>query len=231
MSWNIEALPFPFPPSISKKILNIPLAFGPYCSSDSIYWKHTVDGSFSLKSTYRSINNENTNDANHNWIWKCFGNMREKFFIWKTYNKGLPTTLSLYNKNITTTPLCPICKLLNETIIHILRDCSYANAIWSNYQLPLNFHHLDVRDWLLTNATKNDKNKLNISWSAIFLFTVHNIWLARNNNIFAYTPLPNQSQLANLALSRAVEFWSNFSIDKLVLNPPNHPIPNRSHPW
>lgn len=144
--WNLEALPFAIPHNISQKTLNIPLPLRPQYALDSIYWSLTTYGSFTLKSAYRSINNENISDMNHNWIWKSFGNMREKYFIWKAYNNGLPTTQSLHKRNITHTPLCPICYVKEETIIYILRECNYALTIWYVFNTHPNFYNLNLKD-------------------------------------------------------------------------------------
>lgn len=150
-----------------------------------------------------------------------YGNPQEThvriFFSWKCYNNGLPVLNTLHHRNCVSSTICPLCNMNNESIIHALRDCLRAIFVWSNYSTPPNFFSENLQKWLLLNATNFHPNHLNIPQSTIFLYTIRTIWMSRNNFIFQNVP-KSSSEIVNLALCKATEYWSNRNCPIINLN-------------
>lgn len=113
-------------------------------------------------------------------LWKTPCNQREKKFVWKCYNKGIPTFDRLNKANILPPPTFPLCNNQIETVEHALRNCIMVTPIWSAFTLPLNFSLETFKTWLYTNASNLQLNKLNIPWGSIFPFTLQTIWTCKN---------------------------------------------------
>lgn len=229
-SWNLESFPFPIPLSLAQKNYGTALPLFPHGCHDSIYWNLTLDGIFLVKSAYNFLickRNNNNNVSNYHWLWKAFCNTREIFFVWKAFNYGLPTSFSLHKRNIIPSPICPRCNSSVETTKHTLRDCLFSSNTWSKLHTPQNFYNDSFKDWVYCNTTNHSKNTLNIPWSTIFLFTLHRIWLARNNFLFKNKQL-NPTLTAKLALEKAAEFWASSSFDHHYITPPTSFLQNSS---
>lgn len=98
--WNLEySIPFPLPNQIKDKITSIALPFLSNSAKDTIIWNVKPNGIFSLSSAYNSLfkitNSENNPNTNSRWIWKSPANQREKMFLWKCFNNGLPVLNTL----------------------------------------------------------------------------------------------------------------------------------------
>lgn len=139
---------------------------------------------------------------------------------------------------------CPLCNSNSETTLHILRDCPLTKLTWITFQLPNIFFNDDFKTWLKTNVSNLNINKLDIPSSTIFSFTIRSIWLVRNKLLFKNnqnTMTFNPTKIANIALSKSVEFWSNNPHPPLLMSTtinhstnilvsPNHINSSRT-PW
>ena len=84
-----------------------------------------------------------------------------------------------------------------------------ANQVWNQLPglLPLNFFQDPLQIWLSNNSTsKNLVNEHNLPWHLLFVTSLWQIWLARNEWIFKAS-LITQSQLIHKSIHLAFEFY------------------------
>lgn len=62
------------------------------------------------------------------WGWKR--SKRIKSLLWKIGKAILMTNHRHWEIGITTNPLCPICHVQRETIIHVLKDYFVSKRLW-----------------------------------------------------------------------------------------------------
>lgn len=83
--------------------------------------------------------------------------------------------------------LCPRCGEV-ETPIHLRRDYGWSQQIWASLLGPLlpSLFTPTIHQWCMNN-TRHITPYLfqDIPWYLVFSFRIWNIWLARNNLIFA----------------------------------------------
>jgi zinc-binding in reverse transcriptase len=110
-----------------------------------LIWKATKDGKYSVNSGYKSLmeamSNEVENVAHPYWreIWDLDVIPRVKIFPWKVGCNALPVLAALHRRMQNILPLCQICGMEDETIRHMIFDCSFARAVW--FSSPYKFTH------------------------------------------------------------------------------------------
>ncbi|XP_042958203.1 uncharacterized protein LOC122293808 [Carya illinoinensis] len=111
-------------------------------TNDKLTWRCTKDGSFSVKSAYYLLRVMEAHDQgqsssaipqNKSWtmIWSLGVPNANKMLIWRACHDSLPTKLNLYKKRIVESPLCPICQLEQESVMHVLWSCVSVQVVWS----------------------------------------------------------------------------------------------------
>ena len=74
------------------------------------------------------MGNQVPNPRKGNEIWKVCWNLNVpnnvKMFVWRTCHNLLPTRANLFKRKVITSPLCPVCNLVKESMEHIIWFCS-----------------------------------------------------------------------------------------------------------
>jgi hypothetical protein len=85
-----------------------------------------------MKSAYDLIN-ENIAGVEGNWkallMWK--GLHRIQTFMWLVAHDCILTNYRRSKWGAGISPVCPCCGNDDETVLHVLRDCSFAAHVWS----------------------------------------------------------------------------------------------------
>ena len=100
---------------------------------DKWIWTKFTSGEFSIKSAYRILcNNANLGSSNPIWelIWKSHIHERLKMFLWRISSNLLLTKDNLDRFIDAEDQLCPLCKIEQESIVHIFLHCPVAKALW-----------------------------------------------------------------------------------------------------
>ncbi|KAJ1394179.1 Ribonuclease H-like superfamily [Sesbania bispinosa] len=138
-----------FPHEIAQKIIQMPIWWGG--EEDTFYWPYDKTGNFTVRSAYhvgRSEREHNTtpqasfeqiDKENWKWIWRVKCPHKIKLFLWRVCTDSLPVLDNLHRRNITDSPICPICGLEPETTEHALFNCSWVPPIWFGSRLQWNF--------------------------------------------------------------------------------------------
>lgn len=85
------------------------------------------------------------------------GLLDKSMTLWLLKHERLPTTNSLWKKNIITNPLCFHCKIATKNLKHVMRDYPKARGVW---HLPSNGANIPgfqdtvkVGDWIQLNLS------------------------------------------------------------------------------
>ncbi|KAL4369184.1 hypothetical protein GQ457_05G026390 [Hibiscus cannabinus] len=93
-------------------------------------------------------------------LWKEIHKYRRqpqiRMFLWLACCDKLMTNEERVRRQYSADTSCPFCMNLNESISHVLRECSSACVVW--YSLIKvdkldEFMQLDIRDWVIANLT------------------------------------------------------------------------------
>ncbi|KAE8732108.1 hypothetical protein F3Y22_tig00002237pilonHSYRG00293 [Hibiscus syriacus] len=172
-SWNWNFIRQTLQPSTFQHILNVQPP-NPNANTDRCSWFHGKNGEFSVKSAYNLITKELWNHTDVKWIklWRLPIPERIKHFLWISYRDRLLTNVNRCERNLTDDPLCQICVSVNETLLHVLRDCKQTASLWQliiRQQQLQDFFTLGTNEWLMMNL---DSNRLfagsKIPWKTLF---------------------------------------------------------------
>ncbi|CAI0383668.1 unnamed protein product [Linum tenue] len=138
------------------------------------------DGRFRLKSAYNLVVEEEDNAPDRCWkdLWKWKGPNRIKHFMWIVLHGRLLTKKELTRRKITTNSHCNLCPDQEETIDHILRNCSKARVVWDKFQsrTVANSMSLPLQDWLMINLRHHDT-------ATEFGIIIWQLWKQRNEEV------------------------------------------------
>ena len=100
-----------------------------------------------------------------------------KCFVWLLIHGRLLTNLNHFRRHMSDTSLCPHCCLEDESLLHMLRDCSCLDGLWQQRNMPPSFFtEDDVFRWLKVHALHQLGTE--------FLSLIWYIWKARNVAVF-----------------------------------------------
>ena len=103
---------------------------------------------------------------------------------------------------------CPLYHMLEESIIHALRDCPVARKFWLSIGVPqalVDFLNLDLLEWLRVNCLFSNHIHANgIPWCSLFPFVV---WSCGSIEIGLFDNSPPNPKLHHVCLQVAREHF------------------------
>ncbi|XP_074298368.1 uncharacterized protein LOC141629235 [Silene latifolia] len=203
-SWDTGFLRFLFTPELVNKILAIPCCLSQV--RDKVFWKHTSDGLYSVKSGYgiafeeymkihgTTTDRDRINEAGVSFYKKILWNLpwpsSWKVFLWRLLTNSLPMGAEFMRRNIqvdSSCKLCVDCEGLAETSAHLFRDCRIACRVWACSDLgirTLGSAHINIGDWVINwiiYLRKTEDAEIKV---IKFLATLWCLWLVRNRILF-----------------------------------------------
>lgn len=135
VGWNVELVKQTFVEEEWEQILSLPLPrFG---AVDRLFWWPTRNGLFTVRSCYwlgrlgrlRTWRLQHGERESERWqgVWRVEGPPKLTHFIWRACKGSLPVREVLFSRHIGESPLCEICGVASESIIHSLLECNYAH--------------------------------------------------------------------------------------------------------
>ena len=142
------------------------------------------------------------------WVWKVDGPPKIQFFLWLCLHNSIPTCEVLGSRGLNLSPTFPICTKGNESIEHMLRGCKSTVELWQKLEFPyclVDSFKKPVAEWLQVNykilvhkafgrygiCSQGICSKfLGIPWRIIFIISIWQIWIHRNEFAFR-TGRPN----------------------------------------
>ncbi|MCH94327.1 putative non-LTR retroelement reverse transcriptase, partial [Trifolium medium] len=129
---------------------------------------------FTVSGMYMKLCGYDGAENNSNWkkIWSINVPERVRTFIWMMLHGRLLTNV-MKNKMGLSHAMCSFCRTVEETILHVMRDCPKANELWRGV-IPgiykVQFYMGDLNQWInfnFSNAIQwNVTNKISmIGWT------------------------------------------------------------------
>ena len=144
------------------------------------------------------------------WVWKVDGPPKIQFFLWLCLHNSIPTCEVLGSRGLNLSPTFPICTKGNESIEHMLRGCKSTVELWQKLEFPyclVDSFKKPVAEWLQVNYKTEVCSKfLGIPWRIIFIISIWQIWIHRNEFAFR-TGRPNQ-KLEKKCNQSSAEYFS-----------------------
>lgn len=140
-------------------------------AKDYLSWGLTSSGHFSIKSAYASLRIGMGDSVDNIWklIWCVKVPQWYRVFLWLVMHKKFITNVERVRRGFTQSEVCPVCHRCNETLLHLLRDCSLSMQIWKSFLGPSIWQTaqaLDLNNWIRSNLQGMINNSSNSSWAA-----------------------------------------------------------------
>jgi hypothetical protein len=197
--WNADLINQIFFPVDVVAILKIPLRTS---SEDCLAWEPEKHGLYSVKSAYKllftgrqqesgDIQASSSGDPVWRKLWKIEVPPKVRVFWWRVLHGFLPTKHTLYNMHIERLPNCGICRASEESIKHVLMECTVARIFWwiTKDTTAIKIPKLQEVTWardLLDGKICSRKD------AAIILCGMWSLWMQRNKRCHGEASLPIQ---------------------------------------
>ncbi|KAJ1418166.1 Ribonuclease H-like superfamily [Sesbania bispinosa] len=186
--WKVDMIRSFFSAADVNRILSIHLSR--LDREDSLIWKLSKDGRYSVKSAYYHIT-ENMVDNSHykvqgDWktLWKLKVPNCVKLFLWRLLRGCLPTRMNLQRKGVSCPATCAFCESALENEWHVFFGCMNSIACWQKagmWQLleqPVSVSEgfQETAFFLLSSLQYNMKHK--------FAMVLWSLWKQRNEKVW-----------------------------------------------
>ncbi|KAA3490135.1 reverse transcriptase [Gossypium australe] len=162
--WNRSLIGNTFPAAEAELILQIPLAKESH--EDLLVWRGELSGEFSVRSSYKLLQNSDPTayalqdiyNGFYNKLWKVNIPLKIKLFIWKISLNYLATRTNLSLRKLTSNSLCPRCGAGEEMTNHLFRYCPVSVMIWSDLSedISVAFPFTDFVEWLTKTISSKE---------------------------------------------------------------------------
>ncbi|OMO84722.1 hypothetical protein COLO4_21884 [Corchorus olitorius] len=159
--WRNDLLLDALPMEIVNKI-NCILVNAANLLPDRIIWSHTADGTFTTKTAYMSLTDNNeVAEPYIKAIWKYKVQPKIQTFIWLACQNRILCNENRIVRNLISDPKCSICGAHYESVIHVLRVCPKVEAIWKTFMIDPRFHsswNMTLKQWesLMLGNSRSD---------------------------------------------------------------------------
>ncbi|XP_021761146.1 uncharacterized protein LOC110725977 [Chenopodium quinoa] len=167
---------------------------------DLLFWGQRNKGKFSIKSALQIIRKEENENNDGMWdlIWKLRVQQRMRVFLRLVMHNRIMCNTNRFKRSLTDDPCCKLCPRMDETALHILRDCKAAKE-----------------QWVVRNIKVQHRNGMSPEiWPTYFAIVVWWLWRWRNAVAFDRTsemPIDAKSFL----LDRFEEVWRVLGDDSV----------------
>uniref|UniRef100_A0A803Q469 Reverse transcriptase zinc-binding domain-containing protein n=1 Tax=Cannabis sativa TaxID=3483 RepID=A0A803Q469_CANSA len=133
-SWDLDIVNDLFEERDKNLVLSIQLSEN--ATADEWYWSKEANGFYTVKSTYRLLQQASGVDIAVNdqtlfkFLWQLDIPPKVHHFLWRVLVGCLPTKVQFSTKNVNVDLYCPFCNSALETISHILIKCRFARSCW-----------------------------------------------------------------------------------------------------
>ena len=215
-NWNLNMLRDLFPWKDAQLILNQ----RPMLSKEDAYcWSGTNHGLYTVKSGYDLSSSQNHKEMFHKaqeqpsvnpifqGIWSLYIAPKIKIFLWKAVKGAVAVEERLRTRGIRINDGCSICPEENETINHVLFQCSLARQVWalSLMQSPPS----GFGNSIFTNMNHVLHNCKNQSILRLMRYAspwiIWTLWKNRNKSLFE-----SDVSISNSIVQKAFEDWNHW---------------------
>ena len=197
-SWNVEAVRALVLPIDAAAILRQPLGRG---DGDFWAWEPERSGIYSVRSAYKIIYRRkweesfghlpsSSDDAIWKKNWKLEVPPKARVFWWRVLHEFLPTKQILFRRHIEPEALCEVCGEPEESIRHVLLDCTVARQFWqyTRWATGVKLPSLNAETWaadLMSQlCPRRDR--------ALIMIGMWTLWMLRNRRRHRELTMPVQ---------------------------------------
>lgn len=176
---------------------------------DSISWKLSQSGEFTVKSLYANLKTGPNKDACSNIIWKTKVPLKVKVHLWLATKGASLTSDVLARRNIAQQFLCPLCSKETESAVHLFFKCDFSTKIWESHKASFKLPNLppDLKATLTTWRRRKVSKVIEEDWDRKLAATFWIIWKERNDMLFQHIS-DNEDGLI-LRINRAASSWKS----------------------
>ncbi|XP_035538467.1 uncharacterized protein LOC118343794 [Juglans regia] len=139
--WKVDIVNAVFSKEKSEIVRSIPISQSGI--ANKIVWGQTKNGKYSVRSAYHMVQQkmlqtggEPSTLKNKDEVWTRIWGLNvpatAKLFMWRVVSDLLHTRRNLWKKKIVEDPLCPICKMNEETVSYVMLACPAAIDVWED---------------------------------------------------------------------------------------------------
>lgn len=138
---------------------------------DQLRWGNNKRRAFNLKEAKGYLLGLDYNVLDKAWkhLWKQQGWLKIKIFVWLVHHKKILTWENIRKRGIMGPSRCQLCEEQEETMEHILNNCSYTSWLWESFSSIFQQFDRDrgsIKNTLNHWRKKFKENKaLNLSWA------------------------------------------------------------------
>lgn len=143
--WNVTRVRQLFEEEDARTILNTHFNVQAH---DSLVWGFSRNGCYDSKSGYklletiqglRSLDSKPLPPLEKNlWsdLWKTKTSPKLRHFLWRALSGALAVKERLRSRGLNLDTTCPLCRVHQETICHVIFTCDVAKETWARAQIP-----------------------------------------------------------------------------------------------
>jgi hypothetical protein len=218
-SWKADLVKRIFLPHEASIILGIPLSIRD--PIDSLVWKATKNGVYTVRSGYHLLLNEchqdepsssDTTKMTQLWnaIWSLHVPPKTRHFLWRACHNSLPTRSNLHHRHILADPSCSSCTNQIESTIHALWQCQTIKPVWQSIPWGRKLREISYAGFI--DLMYQCFQTLSTNELQLFSMTSWGIWY-RRNRLRLQQPVDNLTQLIPRALDTLLEFQTAQNSD------------------
>lgn len=150
-------------------------------------WPLDSKGMFSVSSVFNLIISSEDNDEDWSWLWRLNCWEKIKVLLWTIMKGRILTNAERARRHLTVDKTCPICQEEEETIKHLLWDCTAAREAWRFTSSPINYafrQNDTLASWIKRNISSKDWTVDHTAWGPRFAFMIWGLWKSRNKLVF-----------------------------------------------
>ncbi|GLT73739.1 hypothetical protein SLA2020_455770 [Shorea laevis] len=184
-TWRRELVLELFNPYEAHLILSLPLSW--VNREDGWTWNFTRHGGFSVRSGYHQamhVHNSIVGPSSSSPSFKgdCLWHLnipeKLKLFLGQSYCDILPTKDNLLCRRVNVDSECPMCNLEDESVLHCLKSCQVAHAVWIG--CPLSLRVSEIQADTFADCFNSISTLLQMEQLELFCVLCWKIWHARN---------------------------------------------------
>ncbi|GAU51253.1 hypothetical protein TSUD_412460, partial [Trifolium subterraneum] len=154
---------------------------------DTPLWPGERMGNFSVATAYQYLTGVHLREYEKKWfkIWRLETTERIRVFMWQVLHDRILTNWRTAKWNLTD-PYCSYCEHMEETTLHVLRDCPLAVEVWQHLleeEHRGRFFIGQLHQWIDLNLSTSIGIRRDLDWDAVWVTTCFWLWKWRNKRV------------------------------------------------
>ncbi|KAM1593189.1 hypothetical protein ACFX1Z_036582 [Malus domestica] len=156
---------------------------------------------------------------------------RLDIFLWRAVSGAVAPLAGLFSRKSAPSPLCPICKNAEESVLHMLLLCPWVVPVWFGGPLGIRINWAGISSfgiWLRRMAEMADRRSDGSRFLSIIAFSCWQIWKARCSFVFCSKKVDPWHAVHAISLC-STSFWPATFKDVCISRPILHSNSSIAH--